>query len=307
MSTPDLQTTLTSPEQLHEWLSAAFARRPGWTVFRRQPLRSYQQRMERVTLEWPEAGATDVVFVRVYRGFMSWWTINAPDLPQREQAAWRVAGRTGVPVPETLWLRDAPGPPVAIHRGVSGDPLWKHEWSPALVRDIAAALAAVHAARIEDADRTHLPDIRLSALLPRLAAWAEEAGDAERRRAVDRLADRLSATPERPAAFLHGDFHGGNVLHDGRGVTAVLDWEEAALGDPRIDVAGIYLWRRQEAPELAEAFRARYEERAGFACGPLEPWGDLCELRSQIVGAWVKHALARGLSFPSANPEVWVD
>jgi hypothetical protein len=34
--------------------------------------------------EWPDSGATEEVFVRVYRGYLSWWTILALDLPLRE-------------------------------------------------------------------------------------------------------------------------------------------------------------------------------------------------------------------------------
>jgi len=35
-----------------------------------------------------------------------------------------------------------------------------------------------------------------------------------------------------PAVFCHGDWTDGNLLADGRRVTAVLDWEAAHLGDP---------------------------------------------------------------------------
>ncbi|HVB09814.1 MAG TPA: phosphotransferase, partial [Bacillota bacterium] len=37
--------------------------------------------------------------------------------------------------------------------------------------------------------------------------------------------------------LLHGDYHPLNVLTDGERITAVLDWTNAAAGDPRTDVA----------------------------------------------------------------------
>lgn len=41
----------------------------------------------------------------------------------------------------------------------------------------------------------------------------------------------------RSVRWLHLDFHPANVLTDAGGVTAVLDWENVRLGDPRWDVA----------------------------------------------------------------------
>src|SRR5690606_1157569 len=50
------------------------------------------------------------------------------------------------------------------------------------------------------------------------------------------------ATHPRPSV-LHGDFWPGNVLwRDGR-IAAVLDWEDAAVGDPLSDLAAARLER----------------------------------------------------------------
>jgi Ser/Thr protein kinase RdoA (MazF antagonist) len=37
--------------------------------------------------------------------------------------------------------------------------------------------------------------------------------------------------------FVHMDFHPLNVLTDGRSITGLVDWTNAAAGDPRADLA----------------------------------------------------------------------
>jgi hypothetical protein len=277
-----------SDEELRGWLDRAFAGQPGWVVGERQPVDSFQQHMERVVLQWPDTGASDEVFVRVYRGYMSWWSLVTPDLPEREQAAWRIAWRAAVPVPTTLYTSRSPEGDVAIHRRVPGEPLCR-----------------VHAAPVREEERHHLPDISLAAFLPRLARWAEEAEDAGLRREVDEMAQRLSVLQERPPAFVHGDFHPGNVLTDGQRVTAILDWEEAALGDPRIDVAIMTGALREDSPDLADRFLAAYQEHVGFPLKPIDLWWELADLRNRIVGAWVKHRLDHQRPVPAPRPEAW--
>ena len=55
--------------------------------------------------------------------------------------------------------------------------------------------------------------------------------------ALSWLERRMPPTPATPG-FVHGDFRTGNYLADESGVTAILDWEIAHLGDPLEDPAG---------------------------------------------------------------------
>ncbi len=52
------------------------------------------------------------------------------------------------------------------------------------------------------------------------------------------LAEMAPGPPER-AVLVHGDLGPGNVLHDGRRVTGMCDWELAHVGDPMEDLAWI--------------------------------------------------------------------
>jgi hypothetical protein len=139
----------------------------------RQQVPSFQQSVERLNLYWPDTGATTEVYVRVYHGYMSWWTLVAPDLPQRERAALQVATRAGVPGPPVLFA--ASSPDALVLGRAPGEPRQIPDTLAKAAR-VAHLLARLHAAPVQDEDRAHLPDISLAKLLPRLAGWAEEAG-----------------------------------------------------------------------------------------------------------------------------------
>ncbi len=58
-------------------------------------------------------------------------------------------------------------------------------------------------------------------------------GGADERAMLDWL--RANKPPDMSKAFVHGDPNPANYLFAGTGVAAVLDWELALIGDPRID------------------------------------------------------------------------
>jgi len=59
-------------------------------------------------------------------------------------------------------------------------------------------------------------------------------------------------------AVVHGDFHVGNILSDGRAVTGLIDWANLKYGDPLYDVAVFHFWT--PAVELPDAHAARRAE-----------------------------------------------
>jgi len=92
-----------------------------------------------------------------------------------------------------------------------------------------------------------------------LSARAPEDGRPLLERAHQALAPRLGAFA--PTALLHGDLWPGNLLvRDGR-LVGLIDWEDARLGDPLLDIAITRLdlvWLYGEA--CAEAFVERMRE-----------------------------------------------
>lgn len=76
-----------------------------------------------------------------------------------------------------------------------------------------------------------------------------------------------------PPVLLHGDFWPGNLLWRNGRLVAILDWEDAALGDPASDVAGCrleILWRY--GPDAVTAFTERYARHRPIDARRLALW-----------------------------------
>ena len=177
---------------------------------------------------------------------------------------------TGLPVP-TPRLLDRSGACLVLDY-IEGAP----DYAPAdpgdFARRLAAQLAEIHRADI--AGLAFLPGQEAD-LAKRFGARPSAADDPSCRiRAVLEAAWPLATT--NGPALLHGDFWPGNVLwRDGR-LVAVIDWEDAALGDPladlaicRLDVAMIH------GADVMESFTRHYREASGIDVATLPYW-DLC-------------------------------
>jgi aminoglycoside phosphotransferase (APT) family kinase protein len=106
--------------------------------------------------------------------------------------------------------------------------------------------------------------------------------------------DRRKPAPIQETVLVHGDYRTGNYLADESGVTAILDWEGAHLGDPVEDLGWLCVksWRFGAVDKPAAGFGSREElwtayERAGG--GKVDParahwwevfgtarWGIIC-------------------------------
>lgn len=81
--------------------------------------------------------------------------------------------------------------------------------------------------------------------------------------------------PAAPATVLvHGDFKPGNALVEGDGITVLLDWETAHLGDPVEDLGWVTQPTRRAEHLIAGAWEqddllARYQAATGLAVDPV--------------------------------------
>jgi len=73
------------------------------------------------------------------------------------------------------------------------------------------------------------------------------------------------ATAPVPLAPLHGDFYLDNVLMEDSGVTGILDWEAARLGDPMWDLARTEAAAFVDMPGAFARFLMVYAERVPWA------------------------------------------
>lgn len=174
----------------------------------------------------------------------------------REFALLRAAYDAGVPVPRPFGV-DADGQlldrPCVLMPFVEGTTDFVE--ASRCIDAMAEALASIHA----------LPPRSLPALPERRDPLPETIGflpDGEEWHALRGWLQRQTNTAfEGTATLLHGDFWPGNVLwRDGR-IAAILDWEDAAIGDPMSDVAGACLELRYDhgvggAARFLEAYQA---------------------------------------------------
>ena len=159
-----------------------------------------------------------------------------------------------VPVPEVLIVDrgDPPAVPplfaMTLVPGDAEDPGWPEDAAQPddVVRErglvMARTLAALHAVPAQSL----LPGELELSLTDELDRWADvyEAVDTELAAPAAACRHLLDKTlPTRvPAVLNHGDYRFGNAVFDGTRLTGLIDWEIAALEDPRFDLANLILY-----------------------------------------------------------------
>ena len=80
--------------------------------------------------------------------------------------------------------------------------------------------------------------------------------------------DRRKPAPTAEPVLVHGDYRTGNYLADESGVTAILDWEGAHLGDPIEDLGWLCVksWRFGAVDKPAGGFGSREELWSAYEC-----------------------------------------
>lgn len=232
-----------------EPLFHAIAARLGGRLRGHAPLAGgVSARVEAVDLLLPDGSVRRVVF-REPRAAA--WNQAGPDLARREHDLLGWLHARGLPVPRPLLVDGTcavhPRPFLVMERIDGG----------AEVADVSAAILqmAELLATLHGLDLNGLPALPeredpVAGLLELLPEGYED------------LRARLLADPPRLAArrtLLHGDYWPGNVLwREGR-LVGLIDWEDAALGDPLSDLACCRLeLRYKHGPQAAADFLSRY-------------------------------------------------
>lgn len=150
----------------------------------------------------------------------------------------RAAAAGGVPVPAIVAEGAWRGHPATVMTWAPGRTLAEEllanpldlPHAQALGADLGRVQAAIHALPVTDELATHPESWQDWA-----GAALAQAGPAE----GSTLRARLAVVEARPDVVIHLDLHPRNVLVDGATarVTAVLDWANARIGDPRADLA----------------------------------------------------------------------
>lgn len=230
----------------------------------------------------------------------------AVSLPRSaEYALLRAAHAEGVTVPEPLKLcedRSVIGTPFFVMRRVGGTATGfrlakaaaAQGGDDALVRALGAELARIHRITPPREDLAFLgepPADAGAAFIAAMRARLDEAGTPRPAVEWGLAAMERHLPPPVPPVLNHNDFRTGNLMVEGHAVTAVLDWEFAAWGDPHADLGWFCApcWRfgnrALEAGGLGS--RAAFLEGYGAGADPsrLPFWELAATIRWAVIAA----------------------
>jgi len=189
-----------------------------------------------------------------------------PAVAADEFALLEVLAAEGLPVPRPRGHDDsgtALPTPFVLTDFVEGSNEVPEERRPAACATMAAALARLHRFAADDPRFAFLA--RRDPLCRR--ELATERAAPEDREVEAAIRERLRPhwpPPQTEAVLLHGDFWPGNLLWQQERLAAVVDWEDACLGDPLVDLGParlelLWAWGR----DAQETFTARYRALTG--------------------------------------------
>lgn len=218
--------------------------------------------MHRVTI----AGSQGEGFEVMLRRYLQ------PDAPARhEAAALEHMGPSPLPTPELLGV-DADGVdagvPAVLMSVLDGRPRWDSKRRRSWAHELAEIAASIHdhGPAAPTGIRAFETYAQVSYEPPR---WADDPTIWER--AVDVFHQEV---PD-GRAFIHRDFHPGNLLWSRSQLTGVVDWEAACIGPPSIDVAHCRVNFLYETPDLASDLADAWLDVTG---SPFEPWADIATI-----------------------------
>lgn len=166
--------------------------------------------------------------------------------------------------------------PYIVIEYIEGEP----EFAPSNVSDfllqLATHLSRIHHVDCSKLDLSFLPKLekRYTQTLRERPAKVDESLDEGHIRDV--LGDVWPLPQRNTSVLLHGDFWPGNILWRDGQVVAIIDWEDAALGDPLADLANSrleLLWAF--GFQAMQSFTQQYQSITPFDFTHLPYW-DLC-------------------------------
>jgi len=269
-----------------------------------QTLLSRQHEMVAFDLVWENDSVVqhEPLIVRRYVSTISWWRADDLGKAQREVTITKWLSEQGFPVPKAYGREfNALGDLVVFSRVPGAD--WSQSGMPFreviefLVVPFAQLLAKLHSYPMSDDVRTVTPVVTLPIALANLNALAVRMKHHGLMGMAERIMKLAFEVPETDPVLLHGDYHFSNaLLHEGR-IAGIVDWEYAALGDPRWDVSSAYMQLVDfAAANAADTFLQAYLEASGrqFEGPPL--YNVVSSLQQWAISEWLVRAEESGES-----------
>lgn len=193
-----------------------------------------------------------------------------PHIARDEFNLLRILCDAGMPVAKPIDLILDHEIPYLLTEHVPGESRLTADDLPDYCDELAQILSAIHSFDIVKHDLSFLP-AQLDRIADELRSIA--ADDLGIRRAMQAALPQISMNP---TALLHGDFWLGNLLWHGCELAAIIDWEDAMLGDPMGDLGKSrleMLW--MIGAEGMERFTASYLARNLHLNADALPFWDL--------------------------------
>jgi aminoglycoside phosphotransferase (APT) family kinase protein len=173
--------------------------------------------------------------------------------------------------------------PYIVIEYIEGKPEFAPSNLPDLLLQLATQLSRIHQVDGSQLDVSFLPqqaNIYAQKLRARPAKVDESLDEGPIRDALE----AVWPFPQRnTSVLLHGDFWPGNILWRDGQLVAVIDWEDAALGDPLADVANSrleILWAF--GIDAMQSFTHRYQSMTTIDFTHLPYW-DLCAALRRVA------------------------
>lgn len=190
---------------------------------------------------------------------------------------------TPVPAPTTRLFDDSGTVlkhPFALYDYIEGAPLLHSKDHRLVGRQVAEALFEVHSTPLDSLNTSPLP--HWSTFAGSIIADDPTVFDANTDEQLVRSTLREHWPPPEPAdvSLLHGDFWPGNLIARDGEIVGVLDWENAAIGDPVADIAVVrldLLWCY--GPTAAVSFLSHYRTLGEVDLYSLAVWDLFAALR----------------------------
>jgi len=238
------------------------------------------------------ANGSDFKFV--VRRYAVFGDYDRGEKARREFKTYEVLHQYGIPAPEPLYLDDTGtllGTPGIVTRFVPGRLMLSAPENPLdWARKLALTLAKIHSIPCSADAQSFLLDANAE------TTWFLKSdtppgymqkypGGIE---VWQVLRNAFPSIRTMPSGLVHIDYWSGNVLWHENQISAVLDWEEAAYGDPVIDVAYARMHMvLMGLSQSANYFLKTYETEMGW--------------KVENLGFWELAAAVR----PMVNPEEW--
>jgi aminoglycoside phosphotransferase (APT) family kinase protein len=234
-------------------------------------------------------GSSLCLVVRRYRVLGSY---DRGEKARREFRTFELVRRCGIPAPEPVYLDDEGlvlGTPGIVTEYVEGAQVASPSDPGAWARALAEMLARIHQVPCGREPERFLLDAdseaSCSATVPDYMRAHPQGGLVW---GITR--DLFPGLRKVEPTLVHLDYSPGNVLWAEGRIAAVVDWEEAAFGDPGIDVAYCRMQMILKGMgQVADEFLHAYEREAGH--------------RVSNLGFWELAAVAR----PMFSPQGWIN